>query len=259
MRFTGKIALITGGGSVIGAATARRLAAGGASVALLGRTEATLQAVADEVVQAGGRALPVVCDVSSAEQVDAALAATVDAFGRLDIVVANAAVQLHGRDRPIDEMAVEDWDTTQAINDGGIFLTCRAGLRQLVKQGEGGCVVVVSSVMGLKGLAAHNPAYTTSKGSTIGLGQALAVQYAEHGIRCNVVCPGALEVPPDHELLGDAGLAAREARWQSLVPLGRTGRFAEIAPLICFLASDEASYITGAVIPVDGGLAARTG
>jgi NAD(P)-dependent dehydrogenase (short-subunit alcohol dehydrogenase family) len=124
----------------------------------------------------------------------------------------------------------------------------------MLEQGEGGALVIVSSVTAVVGVAPQNPSYTASKGGLVAFGRALAVQYAQDNIRCNVVCPGALEAPPDVEEIDNV---ARERRMVAQIPLGRLGKFEEIAPFVAFLASNDASYATGGVYLVDGGLSAK--
>jgi NAD(P)-dependent dehydrogenase (short-subunit alcohol dehydrogenase family) len=253
MRFANKVALITGAGSGIGAATARRMGGEGAAVGIMGRTAATVERTVRQVVDAGGRATALVGDVSREADVRRAVAETVKAFGRLDIVVSNAGTQLHKLDRPIHEQDPAAWDETHAINLRGAFLVCKAGITQMLAQGGGGSVVITGSIVALVGSAFQNPAYTASKGGLHAFARALAAQYAPLGIRVNVVAPGAMEQPPDGE---EIDLGAREKRLLPKIPMGRIGRFEEAAAVVAFLASDDASYCAGSVFVVDGGFTA---
>ncbi|MEZ4732065.1 MAG: SDR family oxidoreductase [Caldilineaceae bacterium] len=251
MKLTGKVALITGAGGGIGAATARLMTAEGAKVACVGLPATGVQVVAQELAAAGHTALAISADVADTAQVAAAVAQTVAHFGRLDLVVANAGIQLHTQDVNLHELPEEVWDRTHDVNYRGVYLTCKHGLAQLVKQGEGGAVVIVASVTALNGRSV-NPAYMSGKHGLIGLTRYIAVHYAKHGIRCNAVCPGALARTPNHDIHPNP--SGREQMMSERAPLGRLGRPEEIAPMITFLCSNDASYATGAHFVIDGGL-----
>lgn len=248
---SGKVALITGAGSGIGAATARLLATAGAKIACVGLPAAAVTEMTQELSAAGYEALALVTDVADGAAVEAAVAQVVAHFGRLDLVVASAGIQLHRQDVNLHEMADDIWDRTHDVNYRGVYLTCKHGLAQMVKQSEGGAIVIVSSVTALNGRSA-NGAYLSGKHGLLGLNRYIAVHYAKHGIRCNAICPGALERTPNHDQHPDPD--GREQTLRERIPLGRPGRPEEIAPVIVFLCSDAASYMTGANVVVDGGL-----
>ncbi len=251
MKLQGKVALITGAGSGIGEATAWRMAGEGARVAVTGIPAAGVEGVAAALLAAGHDAIAIPTDVSQAVSVEAAVAQTVARWGRLDVLVPNAGIQMHTTDREIHTLPEEVWDGTHDVNYRGVYLTLKYGLAQMVAQGSGGAVVIVASVTAFSGKS-PNVAYMSGKHGLIGLNRYVAVHYARYGIRCNAVCPGALERTPNHDIHPDA--AGRAARIVAQVPLGRAGRPDEIAPLITFLATDDASYCTGASYLVDGGM-----
>ena len=250
-EFEGKSVLITGGGSGIGAATARLMSGKGAAVTLAGIPEAGLTAVAAEIERKGGRALAIPTDVTVEADIATAIEKAAAAFGRVDSVIANAGVQRHKTDVNLPEMDMAEWELTQDVNQRGVVRTCKHGLAQMLRQGGGGSIVIVSSITALSGRSA-NVSYMTAKSGLLGLNRHIAVHYAKHGIRCNAVCPGALEQTPDWDEHPNP-VRRREAMEQA-IPLGRLGTPEDIAPMIAFLASDAASYATGGQFVVDGGI-----
>jgi NAD(P)-dependent dehydrogenase (short-subunit alcohol dehydrogenase family) len=250
-RLEGKVALVTGAGSGIGAETARQLANEGVRVSLIGIPAEGIEAVASELVQAGHEAIGLSVDVSDTGAQQVAFDQTVERFGKVDIVVASAAVQLHDKDRDMHEMDDEIWDLTHNINYRGVYLTCKSALAQMVNQGNGGSIIIVASVTAFSGASA-NVSYLSGKHGLIGLNRHIGVHYAKHGIRCNAICPGALEKTPNHDIHPDP--EGRAARLRDSIPMGRAGTPADIAPWIVFLATPEAGYATGATFTIDGGL-----
>jgi len=247
-RFADRVVLVTGGNRGIGLAAARQFAAEGAGVALMCRRAERGAAAAATIPGAE----PVAGDVRRADDCARAVAATLDRFGRLDVLVNNAGVIY--RDRTVDVLTEAEWDETFDVNVKGAFLMTRAALAAL--RASGGAIVNVASYVALVGFAGA-AAYAASKAALVGLTRSLALDHAREGLRVNAVCPGSVDTDMIHtawQAFPDPD-AARRA-WEEKHPLGRIATADEVAAAILFLASDEAGFITGTALPVDGGITA---
>ena len=253
MELRDRVALVTGAGSGIGAAAAERLARAGAKVAALGRTEDELRQVVERICGLGGEARVVIADVSEADQMRRAVDETVGAWGRLDVVFANAGV--NGVWAPLEELEPDEWDRTLAINLRGTFLTVKYAVPHLKRRG--GAVVITSSVNGTRVFSNTGAsAYATSKAGQVAFAKMAALELAKHRVRVNVICPGSIETEIDDST--DKRHVEREKEPVEYpaghVPLthGRPGTAAQVAELVLFLASDASSHITGTEMWIDG-------
>ena len=251
-RLHGKRAIVTGGGSGIGRAAALKLAEEGASVAVLDVNLETAQQAVESIITAGGKALALVANVSDEAQVADAVSKAERRFVGLDTVIANAGIMLFGRDMVVTDLDLETWKQCIDVNLTGMFLTCKHGLRALQRNGNGS-VVITASPTGTHGCAPTFTAYSTSKAGTLGLVRILAIDYVKQNIRVNAVLPGTTSSPLVTTLMENP---ATRAEFLAKIPMARAADPREIANVIAFLASNEASYVTGAAWYADGGLTA---
>jgi NAD(P)-dependent dehydrogenase (short-subunit alcohol dehydrogenase family) len=251
-RLSGKVALITGGGTGIGRAIALAFAREGASVAVAARRLEKLKEAVNEIESQGGKGLAIECDVTSAAGVDRAVRAAKERFGRLNVLVNNAGI-LHVS--TVEGISEEDWDRLMTVNIKGPFLMSRAVLPEFRKSG-GGAIVNIGSVLGLVAVK-DRAAYCASKGGVTMLTKAMAMDHAHENIRVNCICPSIVETELVRGVFDETekGQALRKARIAT-IPLGRMGSPADVAEMAVFLASEESSWLTGAAIPLDGGLTA---
>jgi len=247
---TGRVALVTGASRGIGRAIVLGLAEAGAAVVPVARTGAALEELADQVRSGGGEAAPVPMDVGDPASVERGVEEARRAFGRLDVVVNNAALEHSGR---AEEMSVEQWDAVLDVNLRSIFLLCRAAAPCLFES-SGASIVNVGSIASLTAVR-NMAAYTASKHGVIGLTKALAAEWAHRGVRVNCVCPGAIATDLTARLR-KATNSDFHRRLMDHTPLGRFAEPEEVVGAVTFLASDAASYVTGAVLSVDGGYGA---
>ena len=252
-RLEGKVAIVTGAASGIGRASSLLFAQHGASVVVVDRS-AEVQATADAINQAGGRAVARVADVSKEAEVEAFIQAAVSEFGGLDIVYANAGIS--GGLRPYDDLTAADWMNILSINLIGPFLAIKYAARVMVPAAGrvgGGSIICTASVAGLRS-GAGGPPYSASKAGVISLVQTSANQFAGSGIRINAICPGLIETGMTQPIFERARAHGSEQKIGQLNPLRRYGVASEIAHAALFLASDDASYVNGQALAVDGGL-----
>jgi NAD(P)-dependent dehydrogenase (short-subunit alcohol dehydrogenase family) len=248
MRLAGKAAIVTGAGSGIGRAIALGFAREGARVVAADRDLAAAQATAAEVAEPEA-IVPLQVDVTRPDEVRTMIQRGVEAFGQLDVLVNNAAVQLHGRDGRCHEVDEAVWAQTLAVNLTGPFLCAKYVLPELIRAG-GGSIVNIASPTAFDGKGAGYTAYSTSKGGVSTLTRVIASDYARDGVRCNAIVPGATQTPLIESLLADE---ETRRRLEALSPLGRLGQPSDVVPLAIYLASDESSFATGAHFFVDGG------
>jgi NAD(P)-dependent dehydrogenase (short-subunit alcohol dehydrogenase family) len=251
-RFAGRRAVVTGASSGIGKATAMRLAAEGARVALIARRPAPLETVAEAIRDARGECLVLPADCTIEGQIEAAIGAAASAWDGLDIIVSNAAVELPEQDDRLDRITLEAWNRLITTNLTGQFLTCKHGLRHLQAAG-GGAIVCLGSNVGYLGMASNEPAYSASKGGIFAMMRVMANDFARLNIRVNMVIPGFIDTPMNDFVMRDP---AQLKYWSDQVPIGRAGTADECAAAILWLASDEASYCVGTALVIDGGQSA---
>ena len=243
LDLSGRVAIVTGASRGIGRAVARTLASAGASVVAGARGE-NAAAVVKEITEAGGKAIAVALDVTDAASIAEAVASASSVFGRVDILVNNAGIT---RDTLMLRMKRDDWDAVIATNLTGAFTCTQAVLKGMVKQ-RYGRIVTISSVVGQSGNAGQAN-YAASKAGLIGFSKALAREVASRNITVNVVAPGLIDTDMTRAITD-----AAQQDWTASIPLGRLGTPDDIAAAVCFLASDAASYITGHVLAVNGGM-----
>ncbi|HZG55541.1 glucose 1-dehydrogenase [Paenibacillus sp.] len=253
-RFEHKVAIVTGGGTGIGRETAVRLASEGAAVVIANRSQTHAEGTLAAIQEVGGRGIFVRTNVGSGKDVRHLIRSAVEAYGRLDVIVHSAAVEsLHS----VTELEEEEWEETIRVNLTSAFLLGKYGIPELIASG-GGAFVNVASVHAHATIANH-AAYAASKGGMLALTKSMAIDYARQGVRVNAVLPGATDTGMLKRWaeLGGAADAIPNEDWKDAQPLGRIGHPAEVAALICFLASEEAKFIIGSGVVIDGGMLAE--
>lgn len=249
-RLNGKSTLITGAGAGIGQAAALLFAREGAAVAVVDRNGSTAQETADLIMQEGGRAIALTADVSRGEEIQRMLAAAQDAFGRLDVLFNNAGIVVQGR---AEETSEADWEAQIATTLTSVFLGCKYGVPLMRAQG-GGVIINMASVAGVMGIV-NRAAYSAAKGGVIALTRAVALDHAAEQVRVVCISPATIETPSLKERIASAPdpVAARKA-FEARQPIGRIGRTDDVAYAALYLASDEANFLTGCCLTVDGGM-----
>ncbi|MDE1995404.1 MAG: SDR family oxidoreductase [Rhizobiaceae bacterium] len=255
MELSGKVALVTGGSSGIGKASALRLAAEGATIGVLGHNSDEVEKAAADIISAGGKAIPLIADVADDDAMRDAVASLIDRTGQLDIVLANAGI--NGVWAPIDDLQPFEWDRTIAVNLRGTYLTLHYAVPHLKKQGAGS-IVVISSINGTRTFSnAGATAYSASKAAQIAVVQHLALELARYRIRVNAICPGGIVSDISSSTVKrNQQEAAIPVIWpEGQIPLngGKPGSANEIAETVLFLASERSRHITGTPIFIDGG------